>query len=73
MTDQTQVPDGGMPWLDASGPQAHLVLSTRVRLARNVSGHPFCGRNTVEQREAIVAAVVEAARRRVGRDPTLAQ
>jgi protein arginine kinase len=62
MTDQTQVPDGGMPWLDASGPQAHLVLSTRVRLARNVSGHPFCGRNTVEQREAIVAAVVEAAR-----------
>lgn len=62
MTDGTQIPDGGMPWLDASGPQAHLVLSTRVRLARNVAGHPFGGRNTAEQRESIVAQVATAAR-----------
>lgn len=62
MTDNLQVPDGGMPWLDASGPQAHLVLSTRVRLARNVSGQPFSGRNTVEERESIVTVVAEAAR-----------
>jgi protein arginine kinase len=62
MTDGTLVPDGGMPWLDASGPQPHLVLSTRVRLARNVAGQPFWGRNTPEQRESIVSTVAEAAR-----------
>lgn len=62
MTDGTLVPDGGMPWLDASGPQPHLVLSTRVRLARNVAGQPFWGRNTPEQRECIVSTVAEAAR-----------
>jgi protein arginine kinase len=62
MTDPMQVPDGGMPWLDASGPHPHLVLSTRVRLARNVSGHPFSGRNSAEQRESVVAVVAEAAR-----------
>ena len=62
MPDLSLVPDGGMPWLDASGPNSHLVLSTRIRLARNVAGHPFWGRNTAEQRgKAIVAVVAEAA------------
>jgi len=31
--DLTLLPDGGMTWLDASGPESHIVLSTRVRLA----------------------------------------
>lgn len=62
MSELRQIPDGGMPWLDGAGPQAHLVVSTRVRLARNVVGQPFGGRNTAEQREVVVATVAEAAR-----------
>jgi protein arginine kinase len=62
MTDLALVPDGGMPWLDGSGPHSDLVLSTRIRLARNLSGRPFWGRNSPEDREAIVASLAEAAR-----------
>ncbi len=62
MTDLTLVPDGGMPWLDASGPDSQLVISTRIRLARNLSGHRFWGRNSPEDRESIAAEVADAAR-----------
>ena len=31
-------------WFDGSGPRADEILSTRVRLARNLSGHRFVGR-----------------------------
>lgn len=62
MIDLSLLPDGGVAWLDASGPSAHLVLSTRVRLARNLAGHVFQGRNAESEREAILAAVEGAAR-----------
>ncbi len=55
-----------MPWLDASGPQAHLVLSTRIRLARNLAAFPFWGRNSPEEREQVVSTIVEAARQMPG-------
>ena len=32
--DLSLLPDGGMRWLDASGPKSTIVLSTRIRLAR---------------------------------------
>ena len=32
------------PWLDGSGPKADLVVSTRVRLARNLAHVPFTHR-----------------------------
>jgi protein-arginine kinase len=32
-----KVPD----WLEGDGPDKDVVLSSRVRLARNLSGHPF--------------------------------
>ena len=56
------LPDGGLPWLDASGPNSHLVLSTRIRLARNLSGLPFWGRNSATDREGVVAMVEAAAK-----------
>ena len=37
MIDLSLLPDGGMAWLDGSGPESHLVLSTRIRLARNLA------------------------------------
>ena len=61
MIDFSLLPDGGMAWLDASGPTSHLVLSTRVRLARNVAGRVFSLRNTARERLAILAQVEEAA------------
>ncbi|HEX7050070.1 MAG TPA: protein arginine kinase [Longimicrobiales bacterium] len=33
--------DFGLGWLEASGPHSDIVLSTRVRLARNLQGHTF--------------------------------
>ena len=36
--DLSLLPDGGMRWLDASGSKATIVLSTRIRLARNEIG-----------------------------------
>jgi len=47
-------------WLDASGPEADLVVSTRVRLARNLAGHRFWGRNGAEEREEILTKVQTA-------------
>jgi protein arginine kinase len=61
MIDLTLLADGGMGWLDASGPQSHLVLSTRVRLARNLAGRVFTTRNTARERLEILAQVEAAA------------
>ncbi|HSN14558.1 MAG TPA: hypothetical protein VLT61_07985, partial [Anaeromyxobacteraceae bacterium] len=61
MIDLSLLPDGGLGWLDGSGPGSQLVLSTRVRLARNLAGRVFGTRNTVEEREAILADVRSAA------------
>ena len=65
MIDLSLLPDGGMAWLDASGPVTHLVLSTRIRLARNLVNHPFAPRATLEDRETILRDVLAAARETV--------
>ncbi|HEY4321153.1 MAG TPA: hypothetical protein VGM77_08250 [Gemmatimonadales bacterium] len=62
MSDPARMPDDDLPWLDASGPDAAMVVSTRVRLARNLADRPFWGRNSGEDREAVVAALVDASR-----------
>jgi len=61
MIDLSLLPDGGMGWLDASGPASHLVLSTRIRLARNLAKYPFPIRNNLTDREAILREVLDAA------------
>ncbi len=62
MIDLSLLTDGGVGWLDASGPESHLVLSTRVRLARNLTGHLFQTRNTDGERERVLELVQRAAR-----------
>ena len=42
--DLSLLPDGGVSWLDASGSHSDIVLSTRIRLARNVEGYAFTSR-----------------------------
>src|SRR2546426_622266 len=59
--DLSLLPDGGMRWLDASGPKSTIVLSTRIRLARNVRGIPFSQRAKDADRTAVLDRVSEAA------------
>jgi protein arginine kinase len=65
MIDLSLLTDGGVGWLDASGPESHLVLSTRIRLARNLAGHLFQTRNTDSERERVLELVQRAARESV--------
>ena len=60
MIDLSLLPDGGLQWLDASGPQSQIVLSTRVRLARNLEGHVFNQRAQEDDRQAVLTLVEEA-------------
>ncbi len=48
-------------WLDAAGPEADLVISTRVRLARNLADCQFGTRSTAVEREEIRRRVEAAA------------
>ena len=59
--DLSLLPDGGMRWLDASGPKSTVVLSTRIRLARNVRGIPFSQRAKDADRIAVLERVSDAA------------
>lgn len=61
MIDLSLLADGGVGWLDASGPDSHMVLSTRVRLARNLHGRNFATRMGAEDRRAVVEQVTAAA------------
>ncbi|MGH7614962.1 MAG: ATP--guanido phosphotransferase [Gemmatimonadales bacterium] len=60
MIDLSLLPDGGVGWLDASGPSPQIVLSTRIRLARNLVGHPFGTRATDADRGAVLARITDA-------------
>lgn len=53
--------DPGLDWLDATGPHADIVLSTRVRLARNLQGFAFGPRARVNDRKAVLDRVRKAA------------
>ncbi len=44
----------GGEWLRGHGPRSEIVISSRVRLARNLSGYPFLTRATEDQRREIV-------------------
>src|SRR6266851_5066345 len=48
-------------WLDASGPGGHIVLSTRIRLARNLQGCVFGQRARDADRTGVLTRVEEAA------------
>lgn len=51
------------PWLDGTGPKADLVVSTRVRLARNLRHVPFTHRARDEQLQGVIASVTNALHR----------
>ena len=58
--DPSTLPGGGLGWMDGTGEQAGVVLSTRVRLARNVEGYAFSGRAREGERLRVLAQVRDA-------------
>ena len=54
------------PWLSGEGPSAGMVLSTRMRLARNLQSVPFTHRARDEQLQGVMMSVVAAAERAPG-------
>ena len=65
--DLSLVPDGGLHWLGASGEHAGIVLSSRIRLARNLAGYAFPPRAREGERLRVLHEVRDA----VGRVPSL--
>ncbi|MEO0513290.1 MAG: ATP--guanido phosphotransferase [Planctomycetota bacterium] len=57
---------GHADWLRTDAPENDVVLSSRVRLARNLDGHPFALRAD-PQDKALVLDIVRAALARAGR------
>ncbi|HEX6693276.1 MAG TPA: protein arginine kinase [Longimicrobiales bacterium] len=63
MRDTTSISDFGLGWLEGTGPHANVVLSTRVRLARNLQGHAFNTRTRDAERAQIFERVRQAVER----------
>jgi protein arginine kinase len=55
------VPDAGLAWLRADGPHSDIVLSTRIRLARNVASFRFGTRAEGEDRREVLRLTLDAA------------
>ena len=48
------------PWLQGQGPQNDIVISSRIRLARNISGYPFISKASEPDRQRIEEVVCRA-------------
>lgn len=48
------------PWLQGEGPQNDIVISSRIRLARNISGFPFMSKASEQDRQRIEETVSNA-------------
>ncbi len=46
-------------WLQGSGPESDIVISSRIRLARNLAAYPFVGRASEGDRNEIEAVLKE--------------
>src|SRR5436305_10756624 len=46
-------------WLRGTGPESDIVISTRIRLARNLASFPFCNRASSFQKGEIEAMLRE--------------
>ncbi len=55
--------NGAASWLNASGPYSDVIISSRVRLARNLRGVPFSGQGTAADEDRVVEQVLDAARK----------
>ena len=49
-------------WLKGTGPQSDVVISSRIRLARNLVQFPFLSMATADQKQRVLDLVAEALR-----------
>lgn len=56
-------------WLRGDGPDSDIVISSRVRLARNVAGYPFITRASADIRHQIVQMVQAALKSEIQQRP----
>jgi protein arginine kinase len=49
-----QITDHAGEWLRGVGPQSDIVISSRVRLARNLAGYPFVARASARQHHEVL-------------------
>lgn len=61
--------DAGLEWLAADGPHSDVVLSTRIRLARNLRNHRFGASASDDDRAAILRLALAAARETAALNP----
>ncbi len=54
------MPDAGLAWLKADGPHADIVLSTRIRLARNLQSFRFGTRAEADDRREVLRLTLAA-------------
>ena len=54
-------------WYRKNGPEGDVVISTRIRLARNLRGYPFPASMDDEQKARLVDTITAAAKRRPAR------
>jgi len=54
MSGLRDITDRAGEWLRGAGPQSEIVISSRIRLARNLAGYPFVNRANRRQRIEIV-------------------
>ena len=47
-----------LPWLDGSGPDADIVISTRGRLLRNITAHDFPGHAQPQERQQVAEEIL---------------
>jgi len=47
-------------WWNSQGPDSDIVISSRIRLARNIEGYPFPQRAALPQKEEILSRVKDA-------------
>lgn len=52
--------DGGLAWISGEGPHSDIILSTRIRLARNLERFPFRETITGHQQELVMEDIVAA-------------
>ena len=62
LTDLSAHPGCGLDWLSAGGGEADIVLSTRVRLARNLQGHRFVAHADQVECQSILDSYLGAVR-----------
>lgn len=56
--------ENGKKWYQLSGSEGDVVISTRIRLARNLAGHPFPGSMSDDQRREVCGLVKDAVQAR---------